>query len=819
MAGMRIENPFARFMNEHDERAVTLPTMGFTIDTPVDGRLLERAVGKAVEVYPLMGMSLEAQNGGSLFVPNGMPLVITNGPMPVRPGTEAANGHVFTTSYMGCDMAFSVLHSVTDGGGFLLFLKTVLYSYFCMRDGREYEPGTVRTGGEPKETFGCYFDMDYDDVAPRERYPDSFAPREFALREGEGVLRARVAVSSGAFLEKARAIGTSPSVLIFLIFARAVYAMHPEHDGDVAITMTMDARKAFGMPWATMNTSTYSYLYAKRAELSDDAIAGTAERLRAELKEALKEEDMRRTAGDVVLHGRGDSVLTTAKMAYLGRFELGGATDYVRDVRFAEDSVHKFDIVDVGGRLCIDLMFGGATDVVAAALEREFARIGMEVVREEAYAILPNGRSRLSKLGYSDRYFYYRSGETSDFDCRITMTFSHEADLDVLQRAADGALRCVPGFAVRPVLYDGSVYYEPDDRPVAIFPDDGATRYFGTDEMNGYLFCLLVKGREVTLSYFHGLTDFAGVMDYVKSLVFLYARDGGRAAREKNLEGAVAAGLLSQPSEDCVHDPYGFFADGKVPPTWHFDGEKILCLPRGGGAKKWERGMRISFPVASVLSATRELSTSFLPYLVDLVAGVISGIHGTGDGGIVARSTADLRRVFDIRTLENFSDSLLLPCMGETDGDAAERCAFLKAQMRQQLTKENYRRTFARKAAAVDVAENEREDNPYGDVSGRKVTFSLIYTGNMTLPDACDGVVENFRLEMGADFDEGLFIVCHTFGESVDLDILEKDGRFPVANAICRTLAERHLNPTTEKIYAHGCNLMSRSLLKRMVLW
>ncbi len=810
MAEMKIKNPFARFMNEHDNKAPTLPTMEFTIETKVEERLLKKALEKALAVYPLMGMSIVKEGEDFFFVPNERPVVITNSHMPVRPGTEEANGHSFAVSYTGCDMAFSVLHSMTDGGGFLLFLKTVLYFYFCLRDDREYEPGPVRTTGDPKETYGCYFDLDFDGVLPGKKYPDSPVPEGFGVPGKDGFCFARVSVATEDFLERTRELHTSASVFMYLIFSKAVFAMYPAYNGDVALTMTVDARRVFGLPWATLNNSLFAYLYTKREDLEGGAYLDTALRLKHELKEDLLPENMMRTAGDVVLRGIGDFVHTTAKMAYLGHFDMGEATPFVKDMRMPEDSVHKMNVVDVDGRMNIGLMFGAASDGLAEAIAAEFGKMGMAAETEKSRPVLPNMDQLLTRLGYSDRYFYYRSGEVSDYDCRITVSLTDEADRGILQHAADGAMRNVPGFAVRPVQYAGSIYYEKNHLPVTIFDDDDTTRYFGTDDMNGYLICLLVKGREVTFSYSHALTDFAGIMDYIRSVICLYAEE------KKGNKPSEEASVLSQLPEKCVHDPYGLFADGTVFSTWQYEEDKVFKIPDAGKKGGRERGMRITFPVSFVKEGVKNAQTSFLPYLTELAAGAVRKAYDIGDETIVVRSTADLRHVFDIHTLENCSDSFLLPCLADEGAGIKERCAYLRSGMKKQLNRDNYFRLMAKKAAAVEVYENERTDNPYADAKERKITFSLIYTGNMTMPEECGSTVENFYLEMCADYAEGLIVVCHTCGEHMTLDILEKNSAFPVAGAIREMLMGEGLAPDVKTIYEHGCNLLSRNHLKRM---
>ena len=66
------------------------------------------------------------------------------------------------------------------------------------------------------------------------------------------------------------------------------------------------------------------------------------------------------------------------------------------------------------------------------------------------------------------------------------------------------------------------LFYEVNEREVAFFPYDDTGRYFGTDEVNGYLFYILYEDNAFMLSLFHGLTDARGMIAYVVTTLWYY---------------------------------------------------------------------------------------------------------------------------------------------------------------------------------------------------------------------------------------------------------------------------------------------------------
>ncbi|MFM5883710.1 hypothetical protein, partial [Methanobrevibacter gottschalkii] len=143
----------------------------------------------------------------------------------------------------------------------------------------------------------------------------------------------------------------------------------------------------------------------------------------------------------------------------------------------------------------------------------------MSTQTESAF-YLPN---KLRRCGRYESIFYGAyAGEGATFDIRVRFDFKQKVNLPRFQAAANKALEAYPEFAVRPVLYQGRVCYEENHASVALLPDNGVQRCFGTEDTNGYLFLFLYGERHVTFSLFHSQTDAHGLICYVITVMWRY---------------------------------------------------------------------------------------------------------------------------------------------------------------------------------------------------------------------------------------------------------------------------------------------------------
>ena len=127
------------------------------------------------------------------------------------------------------------------------------------------------------------------------------------------------------------------------------------------------------------------------------------------------------------------------------------------------------------------------------------------------------------KLGASDKFFYYVLSGRSTIDIICDMYFKQEFDLSVMKKCADEALEYIPEFNRKINVNNGKLEASEGSGDVAFLPyDSKRIVHFGSDETNGLLFYFSYKDKFLKYSGFHGVSDGAGTVSYIKTVLYLY---------------------------------------------------------------------------------------------------------------------------------------------------------------------------------------------------------------------------------------------------------------------------------------------------------
>ena len=440
----------------------------------------------------------------------------------------------------------------------------------------------------------------------------------------------------------------------------------------------------------------------------------------------------------------------------------------------------------------------------------------------ESLYYYPNGLRRGAR--YDSVFYGAYAGENATFDIRVRFDLKRPLNREKLQRAADAALACYPEFAVRPVLYEGRIAYAENHAPVKLAPDDGRRLYFGTEDMNGYLFVFLTGERHVTFSLFHGLTDARGMIAYVISVLWNYAkavfppiRIAGTGMFTKH-GIRVDRRLFEQMDDTERYDPLVKFA-GEGTPVDLIDTEKLFRMP----PEVYDRGetscrlINLEISNAAFLAKTKELNTSFAPLLAALTARAIGGLYDIGDRVISVVATADARRFFQTWSLGNMAYNVPLPVTkAELALPLGELCAKLKADMLAQTTKENAAATFRdilRQCDEIDAMGDVDAVNRALNEPGGLETLTTNGTIFMTYPGrVADNPIARVLLE---GISPGMLaveraVVAYAHREELVIQITQKSDDMTLVNAMRETLTQngfaprtRDLGRVTQNVFSH----------------
>ncbi len=367
----------------------------------------------------------------------------------------------------------------------------------------------------------------------------------------------------------------------------------------------------------------------------------------------------------------------------------------------------------------------------------------------------------LREIGYSDKAFFYKPVR----NLRISVVLKKELELDKLKCAVKGALDDFDEYRVTPVRDGRKVYYMHNDREVAFFPYDDTGRFFGTDEINGYLFYILYEEKAFMLSLFHGLTDYKGMWAFLNDIIYRYALETGLNVPDIRIKDAPL-------SDEDRYDPYSLFADkdASVVMPEGISGNSLfipcekynITAPVSGGKcaentqtpggkipedLELQHEYTLTVNAPQFLAMVHEWNTSASCALGALISNALADLYGAEGQDVLFKITCDIRPFFGSATKVNMSEAVLLASTADLrEKPLGEHCAELRCQMKSQLCKENFSRFMA---AGIDLTSFRAGEKESVDVTvpSHKLTFVLTYPGRMDLPEEYGSLVSDFELK------------------------------------------------------------------------
>ena len=362
------------------------------MDDKINGEHLKSAVEEAVALYPPAGYSIVCEDGMTYFTENEKEIVVPECEEGIVQGSDALNGRFFCVSYKNNRIRSNVSHMITDGNGMGRFASAVVRNYCRFH----YGTNTVSARKYPDDVLlNDFWDLDYSEVTPV--IEEVFEKQGFILPEtvrGKEVIlntaMCTVRIPEDRFMEYVRGNGTSPSVMFFLLLAKAVYQNCPEADGKtVAGRITVDARKQLGIPDTFVNCSLGSQLSVTEDELSKEGFPVLGPRLRASLKNQTSPEYLRYIARSIAVTGTFPTDLRpTFTISYMGAVDLSDCGDHVKDVVLYEGECRKMNAYTFGGEFRLVFHFAEGSRKYAKGVADILQSEGIEAVCDDM-VILP----------------------------------------------------------------------------------------------------------------------------------------------------------------------------------------------------------------------------------------------------------------------------------------------------------------------------------------------------------------------------------------------------------------------------------------------
>ena len=260
----------------------------------IDGDLLQRALDSTIQRMPYLSDTLEIDHGAVYYAKNPLPMEAAHAAGPRVVGGKETNYHLLDLTWHGNKTWFSMYHGFCDGQGINAFLESVLYHYYCLKDGIAYDPMGIRTNQtqmSEAETFGpC--SKRYE-VSPDFKMPERkelAAPYHLPEIDGNpsgGVLEYGFRLPSDAFMRFVKENGTSPAVMMSMLVGEAIRRVHPDAGAPVMANVPISVRRMLGCEETFKNCSSRAMLPVGGTPLDALPFAQRAAQLRSILKQQM----------------------------------------------------------------------------------------------------------------------------------------------------------------------------------------------------------------------------------------------------------------------------------------------------------------------------------------------------------------------------------------------------------------------------------------------------------------------------------------------------------------------------------------------------
>ena len=373
----------------------------------VDGAALAGAVERAMKCYPYFRMRIKEEDGELIAVPNPLPVVVYEG-TDIRPlGSAGVNYHLLALSLHGKTVNFYVSHVITDGGGFVPFVKTVLFCYFSAVKGGEMSSEGFRLPDDPVPESETAMPFPEEKMRAADALCLPKNNEYFRLEDG-GLIRDftpkiyRVRISAADVMKYSHGNDGSPCALVSSLMANAIRNLHPEMKKDIVSAISFNMRPALGnRDSCRLLCSALEVRYPELLRGADMSKICTCTRgmitLQSQPENVLYyAERKRRFLEETVLPLPGieakkeclgaaalaDSVSNTFSVSYVGQLGLGPIEQYIDAIyNLTDGSTYRtlfIEISAVGDRFDLAFLQGFSEDVYYRAFLSELSACGLE---------------------------------------------------------------------------------------------------------------------------------------------------------------------------------------------------------------------------------------------------------------------------------------------------------------------------------------------------------------------------------------------------------------------------------------------------------
>lgn len=392
----------------------------------------------------------------------------------------------------------------------------------------------------------------------------------------------------------------------------------------------------------------------------------------------------------------------------------------------------------------------------------------------------------LEPMGVADKFFYYTSsGEEGSQNIWVSATLDAPINESALSEAFNEALKEYPEFAVRPVVKDNALFFQPHTASIPLTYTQEPL-HFATSSTQGYPYLFRIEGNTVYFSFYHGISDVDGCWQFFMCMLSYYAH------YMKNTELPIKRRITDETFSEREIDPYRYFANPQEEPSYLLDAPHQFVIPEKRNKTNTIITTMLSLPLSEVLSSAKAHNTSVAPFIMNAFFRALWNTYPVADEKIVGMVAANLRQFFETHTMRNFSDALFMTRDARTATQSfAEQASALRTEMKSQMNPAQFTRAFANRVQWI--AEQEKSTTPIASLAQgyeaeliRDVhppfTIGLSYPGKLEPPQHLHEVV----IDTGFGGNTGLLFAAgfYSFKDVFRLGISQRFERMDLSDAI-----------------------------------
>ncbi|MBR2283494.1 MAG: hypothetical protein IJ874_03620 [Ruminococcus sp.] len=390
------------------------------------------------------------------------------------------------------------------------------------------------------------------------------------------------------------------------------------------------------------------------------------------------------------------------------------------------------------------------------------------------------------KVRAGQPYLYRKNGLPSEvYEVRMKDTVDHNA----LSTALEAAIERYPYFKVRYEEHCGDFFTIENELPIEVYETDELIP-LGGRENNYYLVGVTHHGRNIDISFHHGLSDGRGVKSFVETLVYYYCREAYGSCASS--EGILTCDMPV--SERETAEPCGekYTADRSRLGRIEGISRKGFTLPETKSDKTAHRRYELKFPQEDFIALCRQYGASPVVMLSVMMSRAIRELYPESSEVINSNFPVDARAALGCEgTYKNCVKSISLPYgAAEQDMTTEELCRHYKALMNEQREPERCKdefnkiimllnavsglHSFSRKRMVMRFLDNLKLD-----------TYLISYIGQFTFNENSE-YVESVHLF--SDCSDGLVMNMTCQCGYFCIDLVQDFEGDKYVNALCRQL-------------------------------